>query len=273
MKISAFVIASNEESNIGACLATLSWADEIVVVDAMSTDRTREIAAEYDARVFSRPWEGYARAREYAISKCRFDWVLAVDADERVTPELRAEIEDVLRQTAYDGFLVPRKAFFLGRWIRHCGWYPGHVLRLAKRDRAWVTDRKVHEGMRVRGSVGSLANPLLHHTYPTIESYFARFDRYTTLAAEEMFEESVRVRTADFVFRPLFMFAKMYLAKLGILDGLEGLMLCTFSSFYVLVKYAKLREMYRRRARSGSHKRPSSQNRQDAGTDLPTPKT
>jgi glycosyltransferase involved in cell wall biosynthesis len=245
MRISAFVITSNEESNIGACLEALAWVDEIIVVDAMSSDRTREIAARYTQHVFSRPWEGYAPAREYALSKCTSQWVLAVDADERVTPELRAEIERALEQPAYDGFLVPRKAFFLGRWIKHCGWYPGYVLRLFKKDLAWVTDRKVHEGMRVRGPVGTFASPLMHYTYPTVESYFARFDRYTTLAAEELRDGGARARPTDFAFRPLFMFVKMYLVKLGVLDGLEGLVLCAFSSLYVLVKYAKLREMNR----------------------------
>ena len=245
MQISAFVITSNEESNIAACLEALAWVDEIVVVDAMSTDRTREIASQHTNQVFSRPWEGYARAREYALSRCTFDWVLAIDADERVTPELRAEIERVLGRPTRDGFLIPRKAFFLGRWIKHCGWYPGYVLRLFRKDLAWVTDRKVHEGMRVKGTVGTLASPLVHYTYPTIGSYFARFDRYTTLAAEELRDRRVHVRATDFIFRPLFMFVKMYFFKLGILDGLEGLMLCTFSSFYVFVKYSKLREMSR----------------------------
>jgi glycosyltransferase involved in cell wall biosynthesis len=225
----------------------VAWADEIVVLDAMSADRTRDIAAARGARVFAHKWEGYAEARRLAISKCSFDWVLFIDADERVTADLRSEIQSALARPEHDGFLVPRKAFFLGRWIRHCGWYPGHVLRVFRKDRARITDRRVHEGVRVAGSVGRLRNPLLHYTYPTVESYFARFHAYTTLAAEELREIGARTSVADLVFRPVFQFMKMYVVKLGFLDGIEGFALCAFSSFYVLVKYLKLRDMARGR--------------------------
>lgn len=246
MRISAAVITLNEEANVAECLESVGWADEIVVLDAMSTDRTREIAARHGAKVFTHTWEGYADARRLAISKCSFDWVLFMDADERVTPQLKTEIQSALERPGHDGFLLPRKAFFLGRWIKHCGWYPGYVLRVFRKDKARITDRKVHEGVRVAGSVGRLKSPLLHHTYPTVESYFARFDAYTTLAAEELRQSGKRTNAADLVFRPAFQFVKMYLVKLGALDGIEGFALCVFSSLYVFVKYLKLWRMARR---------------------------
>jgi glycosyltransferase involved in cell wall biosynthesis len=250
MPLSALVITYNEEANIAACLDGLAWVDEIVVVDAMSTDRTCEIASRHTPHVFRRAWEGYAAARQYALSRCSHEWVLSVDADERVTPGLRQEIENTLVRPAFDGYLVARKAFFLGRWIRHCGWYPGYVLRLFRKDKAYVTDRKVHEGMRTRGTVGTLGSPLEHYTYTSIPAYFGRFDTYTSLAAEELHERGRKAGLADLLARPPFQFCKMYFAKLGFLDGFEGLVLCAFSGFHVFVKYAKLRQMARDRRRS-----------------------
>lgn len=242
MRLSAVVITYNEEANIGECLAGLDWVDEIVVVDAMSGDATCEIAARFTSNIFRRPWDGYVAAREYALSRAKSEWVLSIDADERVTPELRAEIENELNSPGFDGYMIPRKAYFLGRWIKHCGWYPGHVMRLLKRDRARVTDRMVHEGLRVDGTVGTLENAILHYTYRSARSYFARFDRYTSLAAEDLHRDGKRASLADIVLRPPFQFMKMYVLKLGMLDGLHGLILCAFSSFYVFVKYVKLWE-------------------------------
>jgi glycosyltransferase involved in cell wall biosynthesis len=246
MRLSAVIITHNEEANIEECLRSVAWADQIVVVDAMSSDSTCEIARRYTTCVFPKPWEGYVEARKHGLAKAEGEWVLALDADERITPELRAEIETQLKEPGSDGYMIPRKAYFLGRWIRHCGWYPGYVIRLVRKDRAWVTDKRVHEGMRVDGSVGTLTNPILHYTYPTVRTYFGRFNRYTSLAAEELFAEGRPARLTDILLRPPFQFLKMYFAKLGILDGLQGLVLCTFSSFYVFVKYVKLWELWRR---------------------------
>jgi glycosyltransferase involved in cell wall biosynthesis len=240
MRISAVVITHNEEANIEECLASISWADEIVVVDAMSTDRTCEIARTFTDRVFRRPWEGYVAARRHGIEAARSEWILAIDADERVTPELRAEIETRLRDPEFDGYLIPRKAYFLGRWIRHCGWYPGRVLRLVRKDRVRVTEKMVHEGMRVDGRVGTLTNDILHYTYRTVEAYFDRFNRYTSLAAKESQLRGKRASLADIVLRPVSQFLKMYVIKLGMLDGLEGFILCAFSASYVFTKYVKI---------------------------------
>ncbi|MFH1313153.1 MAG: glycosyltransferase family 2 protein [Candidatus Eisenbacteria bacterium] len=240
MRISAIVITHNEEANIEECLRSVAWADEIVVVDAMSTDRTFEIAAGFTDRVLRKPWEGYAAARRHAIAAAGSEWILSLDADERVTPELRAEIEAHLAAPDADGYLIPRKAYFLGRWIRHCGWYPGHVIRLFRKDRARVTEKMVHEGIRVDGRVGTLNNHILHYTYRTAEAYFDRFNRYTSLAAKESHLKGKKAGLADILLRPPSQFLKMYIIKLGLLDGLQGFILCVFSACYVFTKYVKL---------------------------------
>jgi glycosyltransferase involved in cell wall biosynthesis len=246
MDISAVIITRNEESNIRDCLASVSWAREIVVVDAESTDRTREIALEFTTLVHEKKWEGYAEAKAFAISRANSEWVLSLDADERVSEQLRNEIQALSEGGEYQGYLVPIRPLFLGRWIRHCGWYPGYKLRLFKKARAGMTPRRLHEGIRVEGATRKLESPLLHLAYPTVHSYFRKFTAYTDLAAQELHDEGRRARLPDLVLRPLFSFVKMYLFKRGFLDGLEGFILCVFSSFYVFVKYVKLREMGRK---------------------------
>jgi glycosyltransferase involved in cell wall biosynthesis len=255
MPLSAVVITYNEETNIEACLKSISWVDEIVVVDAMSTDRTRELAGRFATRVLDKPWEGYVEARDYAISEAKHDWVISIDADERIPEELRAEIEAELVKPEYDGYLIPRKAFFLGRWIKHCGWYPGYVLRLFRKANARVTQRKVHEGIRVDGRVGTLRHAILHYTYPSIRTYFGRFESYTSLAADELYEKGRKASLIDLLLRPFFQFMKMYVVRSGFLDGYQGFLLCAFSAFYVFVKYSKLRELHEKGGGSDASKR------------------
>jgi glycosyltransferase involved in cell wall biosynthesis len=243
MDISAVIITLNEEANIEACLESVTWAREIVVVDAESSDRTREIALRFTREVHERKWEGYSQAKAFAISKATSEWVLSLDADERATPELKKEIESLPEAPGVEGYMVPIRPLFLGRWIKHCGWYPGYKLRLFRKESAAMTPRKLHEGIRVKGPVGKITNPLLHYAYPTVRSYFRKFSKYTDLAALELYEQGKRASAFDIALRPLFSFLKMYLFKLGFLDGLEGLVLCVFSSLYVHVKYVKLREL------------------------------
>ncbi len=241
--ISVILITRNEVENIRECLESVQWADEIIVVDAESEDETAEIAREYTAHVFIRPWEGFSRAKQFALDKCNNEWVLWIDSDERVTENLAREMRNAIRTERYVAYRMPRIAYFLGRWIRHSGWYPGHVLRLFRRDRARFNDLKVHEGVEIDGPVGMLQNDLLHYTDRRISHYFNKFNNYTTLAAEELNDRGVRFRLADLVFRPPLLFLKMYLLRLGFLDGLQGFILATFSASYVLAKYAKLWEL------------------------------
>jgi len=226
-----------------ACLRSVDWADEIIVVDSQSTDKTVEIAKRFTDKVFVIDWQGFAAGKNLALKKAQGDWVLWIDADERVPAALAAEIRKVIAQhPAEDGFAIARRAYFLGRWIKHCGWYPGYVLRLFRRGKAYFNDNLVHEGLILQGQQGRLQNDLLHYTDDTLEHYMWKFNRYTSLAAEELVRRGRKAGWLSMVGRSLHTFLRMYFVKLGFLDGVEGLMLCLLSANYVAMKYAKLWE-------------------------------
>jgi glycosyltransferase involved in cell wall biosynthesis len=241
--ISALVITKNEAENIRDCLASLQWVDEIVVVDAESTDGTVAQAKAFTDKVFVRQWEGFSTTKNFALSQCTGEWVLWIDADERVTPELRDEIIATLASEPNpDGYEMPRLANFLGRWIRHGGWYPGYVLRLFRREMAHFNEKQVHEGVQVEGKVNRLTQHLLHYTDHNLQHYFDKFNRYTSLAAEELHRQDKRFHLWDLLFRPFWFFLRMYVFKAGFLDGVQGFILASLSAAYVFTKYAKLWE-------------------------------
>ncbi len=247
--ISVILITKNEADNVQQCLSTVSWANEIVVVDAGSSDSTVVKAQEFTKKVFVRPWEGYGAAKNFALSQVTADWVLWLDADERVSDSLR---EEILRMLAMQNrpeiaYSVPRKANFLGRWILHCGWYPGRVTRLFKRGSGHFTDSKVHERLEIVGQEGELVSDLLHYTDPTLTHYFEKFNKYTSLAAEELVDGRRSFGVSQITIRPFWTFFRMYILKLGFLDGLPGFILCVLSSCYVFTKYAKLWEQVSRK--------------------------
>ncbi len=252
--LSVLIITHNEEENIRDCLESVRWAEEIVVVDAESRDRTVEIARRYTDKIWVRPWAGYAAAKNFALQQCTRPWVLWLDADERVPPELRLEILHTLEYPQHAGYEIPRLAYFLGRWIHHGGWYPGYVLRLFRRDAARFNENRVHEGVQLEGSVGRLRHHLLHYTDRTLEHYLKKFNQYTSLAAEELADRGKRFRLIDLLLRPPYMFLRMYLLRAGFRDGLQGFLLAGFSAAYVFAKYAKLWELQQNR-RQASHKR------------------
>ncbi|MBI2429864.1 MAG: glycosyltransferase family 2 protein [Ignavibacteriales bacterium] len=237
------VITKNEEHNIDACLKSVQWADEIIVVDAESNDRTIEIARRHTDKIFITPWMGFAAAKQFAVVQSHYDWILWLDADERVLPELSEEIQRIVQLNPnHAAFTVARRAYFLGKWIKHSGWYPGRVARLFHKGRAKFNSAAVHEGLEVKGSTGQLRNDLVHYTDPNIHHYFEKYNRYTTLAAHEAFMKGKSAHLSDLLIRPLWQFLRMYLIRLGFLDGIHGLLLAVFSSSYVFTKYAKLRE-------------------------------
>jgi glycosyltransferase involved in cell wall biosynthesis len=250
--LSVIVITKNEEHNIIDCLESVKWANEIVVVDGGSDDKTVDLARRYSQKVYMKPWEGYAVSKNFALEQCTGDWILWLDADERVTKELSEEIQNVVSQgiAGYDGFEVSRRAFFLGRWIRHCGWYPGYVLRLFRRGSGRWSDKKVHEHLEIEGNIGRLNSDLLHYTDPNLWHYFDKFNRYTTLAAEELTAKGEHFRLSQLTVRPIWLFVRMYFLKLGFLDGVQGFILCVLSSCYVFTKYAKLWEITASKIRS-----------------------
>ena len=244
-KLSAIVITKNEEKNIVECLRSVEWANEIIVVDAQSKDRTVELAKGFTPRVFVREWRGFGPAKNFALQQTTNKWVLWLDADERVTPELAEEIRRLVDNdlSACSAYAVARRAYFLGKWIKHCGWYPGFVVRLFKKDGVRFTDSRVHERLEFTGDAGRLRNDLLHFTDPDLYHYGSKFNRYTSLAAEELIGSGKEFGLFDVLARPAYLFLKMYVLRLGFLDGVHGLILSLCSSAYVFFKYAKLWEL------------------------------
>jgi glycosyltransferase involved in cell wall biosynthesis len=251
--ISVITLTRNEERNIGPCLESVRWADEILVVDSGSTDRTQEIARRYTEKIHTLPWPGYGAARNFAIAKARGDWILWLDADERVTPGLAGEISGILTRDTrnVNGFAVARRAYFLGRWIRHCGWYPSRDVRIFRRGHGHFTETNVHERLIVDGATARTEHDILHYTDPDLHHYLDKFNSYTGLAAADLETRGRRFHLADLLVRPVFQFLKMYIVRGGFLDGIPGLILCVLSSAYVFTKYAKLWESQQPTNREG----------------------
>lgn len=244
--ISAVLITLNEESRLAAALESVRFCEEVLVVDAHSTDRTREIAAAAGARVLVRAWDGFTPQRNQAVAAARHDWVLAVDADERVTPALRAEIE-AMRAAGFAeaGYRIPRVAFYLGRWIRGTDWYPDPQLRLFDRRHGRWTGGLVHESVQVDGPVGRLRGELEHHTYEDIADHMGAIDRYTTLWARQAHAEGRRAGPLDGCVASTWAFIRNYVVRRGFLLGEAGLTVSTFNAYYTYAKMAKLRELAR----------------------------
>ena len=242
-KISVTIITLNEEANICACLESVQWVDEILVSDSGSSDRTVEICQEYGAKVFNDGWLGFGKQKNLIAGKAKNNWILNIDADERVTSDLRKEIESVLNNGGCNGYNIPRKNFFGERWIKYCGWYPDYNLRLYKKDKGQFNERTVHEAVQIEGRAGCLKASLEHYTYKDISDYLKRMDRYSALAAEEMFKKGCKAGYFDILFRPLFTFLKMFFLQKGFLEGYIGLMLSGLYSAYTFSKYTKLWEI------------------------------
>ncbi len=246
--LSVAIVALNEERKLPACLASVAWADEVVVCDSGSADRTRELAEAAGARTYQDPWRGFAAHKNLAVERCRNAWVLVVDADERVTPALREEIESAINDpAALDGYLIPRRNHFLGRWIRYGGWYPDHSLRLFRKARGRFGHRPVHEAVQVEGSVGRLTAAMDHFTYNSVGEFLTRMVRYADLAAEELWTAGRRAGVADLTIRPVWTFLRMYALQRGFLDGWRGLVLAGLYACYTFAKYAHLWERGARR--------------------------
>lgn len=245
-RLSVVVITKDEEDNIRRCLNSVHFADEIIVIDSGSTDQTVAIAESYQAKVFCPDWQGFGPAKQAGVEKAGGDWILSIDADEEVTPELASEIESTIaNDNGICGYYFKRKTKFLGKWILHCGWYPDYVLRLFQRQRGSFDNAIVHEKVVTNGPVDYLKSELLHYSYPDLEHYLKKFNRYTTLGAEEAFRKGRKAKLTDIVFKPVASFVKHYFLKQGFRDGLEGFVLSSLSSMSVMIKYAKLRLLWK----------------------------
>jgi len=245
-KLSVTVITKNEAADIDAALASVRWADEIVVVDSRSSDDTVAIARRHTDRVVVRDWPGYIEQKNYAASIASHDWILSLDADERVTPELAREIQDRLAAApAEAAFRIPRVTWHLGRWVRTTDWYPDHQTRLYDRRRAEWTGRYVHEAVAVRGATGQLRGELQHYAYRDISDHLETIDRYTTLAARQMHEAGRRAGLLQIAGHPPLAFLRNYLARGGFRDGAAGFVISAMNAYYVFLKFAKLWELDR----------------------------
>lgn len=251
MTLSVAIVALDEEANLDRTLASVRWADEIVLVDSGSKDRTCDIARAYGARVIVEPWRGYVAQKQYAIDLCTSDWVLLLDADEEVSPGLAEEIHAVLADPgALNAYSAPRKNLFLGRWIKHGGFYPDPKLRLFRRGLAVVAGYDPHDRVDLKPGVEPrtqrFRNALIHHTYPTLTYYIGHMNRYSSLGAQDALARGHRhFSVIDIVVRPLATFCYNYLVRLGFLDGREGLLLHLYHAVYVSWKYAKAWELER----------------------------
>ena len=240
MKVSAVLITRDAAAHLDRCLASLDWCDEIVVLDQGSTDGTLEICARRGARVEQGEWLGFGRTKAAAVALAANRWVLSIDADEEVAPELRDAILALPDDPAPAGYRVNRLSRFLGRWIRHCGWHPERILRLFDRERAGFDDAPVHEAVRTDGATADLPGLLLHRTYDDIGQFLAKQDHYTTLGAAAAAARGRRASLPGALVRAKFMFFRTYVLQAGFLDGWHGLVLCWGMAFSTLMKYVKI---------------------------------
>jgi glycosyltransferase involved in cell wall biosynthesis len=248
--LSVIIITRNESANIRACLESVAWADEIIVVDSGSTDETCSVAKELGAQVYAHAdWPGFGAQKNLALSYASKDWVLSIDADERVTPELRTEIEQAMRKGKIDGYYCPRLSQFCGQFIHHCGWYPDYVLRLFKRETGRFSDSLVHESVLQIGVTAKLKTPLLHYSYLTAADVERKVEHYSSAAAQQMFQAGKHTNRVGAILSAGWAFVRTYILRLGMLDGRAGLRIASMNARTTYLKYRKLAALNSTRGR------------------------
>lgn len=246
--ISVTLITHNEERNVEEALQSISWADEIIVIDCGSSDATTEICRKYTDKIFHRDWTGYVDQKRFAVEKASYDWIFSLDADERSSPELSVEIQELARKGfGKAGYKIPRVAFFMGRWIRHGDWYPDYQLRLFdRRHGAWEGGR-VHESVKISSQPGFLKGEIYHYTYRSLSDYLRRLESYSSLSALDYQQRGKTATPLKLLGNPLATFIKAYFIKRGFLDGAPGFVVAVMGAVSVFFKYAKLFELQRRK--------------------------
>ena len=249
LKLSVIIITQNEEKNIRACLESIAWVDEIVVVDAYSQDETVAICREFTENIFQRKWPGFAEQKRFALEQATGHWIISLDADEELTAEARDEIRAFLAEAPADcsGCSFPRQSFYLGRWIRHGGWYPDRKLRLVRRGRARWTGDDPHDKLTPDGPVHNLGGNINHYVYRDISHQLGTVDSFSTITARQWHDQGRRAGVAVMLAKTMGKFFETYIWKLGLLDGMPGFIISVISSYYVFLKYAKLWELERRK--------------------------
>jgi len=241
-RLSVIIITKNEEANICACLESVAWADEIIVVDAGSSDATADICRKSGAKVFVHDWPGFGPQKNRALNYASHEWVFSIDADERVTPELRAAIEEVLRNDAGTcaAYRISRLSSYCGRFMRHSGWHPDLIVRLFKRDSAHFSDDLVHERLLVEGETGLLDGELLHYAFENIEEVLNKINSYSTAGAEMLHRRGRKASLSGAALRGLWSFIRTYFLRAGFLDGRDGFMLAVSNAEGTYYRYLKL---------------------------------
>ena len=245
-KLSVYVIAYNDEPNMRACLESVAGlGDELIVVDSHSTDQTAAISREFTNKVYQVDFKGFGDLRNQTVALANHEWVFSLDSDERMTPELREEIRLVLgSEPDADAYFVPRKNYFLSRWIKHCGWYPDYRQpQLFRKERFRYREELVHESFDCDGPVGFLKSPALQYPFRDIDHYVAKQDRYSDLMVRRMLEQDRQFSSHQLITHPLGAFLKMYVQQAGFLDGMQGLILSGLHAYYTFIKYAKFWEL------------------------------
>lgn len=245
VSLSIVIAARNEERNISDCVHSASFADEVIVLDSGSTDRTAELAREAGATVVTTDWPGYGPQQRRGFALARGDWVLSLDADERISASLQREILRTITVSLHDGYRIPRLSELCGRFIHHGGWRPDYTLRLARREKAGFTDHFLHAHMTVKGTVGQLRYSLIHHSYPDVSDMLEKLDRYSSGHARDMAARGRDSSVFGAALRGAWAFVRTYVLRLGMLDGGHGLMLAIYNAEYTYYKYLKLAYMRR----------------------------
>jgi len=246
--LSVIIITKNESAHIGSCLKSVSWADEIIVLDSGSEDDTVEICKQYTDSVFITDWPGFGIQKQRALDKAQGDWVLSVDADEVVSTALRTEIEKAIQQDEFNGYDIPRLSTYCGRQIRHGGWWPDYVLRLFRRKAGYFTEIVVHERIVVQGVIGKLTSPLLHDAFVNLNEVLYKVNSYSSLGAKMLHQKGVKSSISKALFKALWMFIRTYWLKAAFLDGRQGLMLSISNAEGTYYKYVKLLELQNRQS-------------------------
>ncbi len=243
--LSVIIITRNEQEHIGRCLASVTWADEIIVLDSGSTDNTVAISKQYTSAVYQTDWPGFGPQKQRALQKASHDWVLSLDADEEISPALQQEMQQAMQLSGIQGFYIPRLSSYCGKQIKHGGWWPDPVLRLFRRETGQFSDDVVHERVIVNGIVKHLQQPILHEAFTDPSEVLDKINHYSTLGAEKLYKQHQHASLARAIGRGIWTFIRTYLLKAGFLDGAEGLMLAISNAEGSYYKYLKLRNIHK----------------------------
>jgi (heptosyl)LPS beta-1,4-glucosyltransferase len=244
-KLSVCIITKNEEDNIGRCLDSVKWADEILVMDTGSVDKTVQICQEYSCKIVDIPWSGFGPSKKALTDLTRNSWVLSIDADEVISEELNARINEILYKPDRVGYKIKRRSYYLGKLINHCGWNRDYPLRLFNKNYGTFDEKEVHESVQLNGKTVRLEEPILHFTYPTLQSHVRKMAYYAKLSANQKLKEGKKSSIGKAVVLGILKFLKMYFLQLGLLDGKIGFLLCFNSAYGVYLKYMILWEKTR----------------------------